>query len=54
MFAQGADGKWQAVPRVTFNDLTDIAFAGNEGVMVGLSGTILVSDDAGEKWQVVQ
>jgi photosystem II stability/assembly factor-like uncharacterized protein len=53
-FAQGADGKWQEASRSTFNDLTDIAFAGNEGVMVGLNGTILLSDNAGEKWQAVQ
>lgn len=54
MFIQDPDGKWRIAPRVTFNDLNDIAFSGDEGVMVGLSGTILVSDDAGEKWQVVQ
>jgi photosystem II stability/assembly factor-like uncharacterized protein len=53
-FVRGANGQWAEAPRVTFNDLTDIALAGNHAVMVGLNGTILLSDDAGEKWQAVQ
>jgi len=53
-FFQNAAGQWQEAHRDTFNDLTDIALEGNEGVMVGLNGTILVSNDAGEQWQVVQ
>ena len=53
-FVRSPDGKWTEAPRTTFNDLTDIALAGNRAVMVGLSGTILLSDDAGEKWQAVQ
>lgn len=53
-FVQSAGGQWSETPRTTFNDLTDIALAGNRAVMVGLNGTILLSDDAGEKWQVVQ
>jgi photosystem II stability/assembly factor-like uncharacterized protein len=53
-FVQSAGGQWKETPRTTFNDLTDIAVAGNRAVMVGLNGTILLSDDAGEKWQAVQ
>ncbi len=53
-FVQSAGGQWSEAQRTTFNDLTDIALAGNRAVMVGLNGTILLSDDAGEKWQVVQ
>lgn len=53
-FTQSAGGQWVEAPRATFNDLTDIALAGNQAVMVGLNGTILVSNDAGEKWQAVQ
>jgi photosystem II stability/assembly factor-like uncharacterized protein len=54
MFAQNAGGQWQETTRATFHDLTDMAFAGNQGVAVGLNGTILLTRDAGEQWQVVQ
>jgi photosystem II stability/assembly factor-like uncharacterized protein len=53
-FDQGADGQWQAVERTTFHDLNDMAFAGNLGVAVGLNGTILLTNNAGEQWQAVQ
>ena len=53
-FELSSAGQWVAGPRSTFNDLTDIALAGQRAVIVGLNGTILLSDDAGEKWQVVQ
>jgi photosystem II stability/assembly factor-like uncharacterized protein len=53
-FAEAVGGQWQEVTRTTFNDITDIALNGNQGVMVGLNGTILLTDDAGEKWQAVQ
>lgn len=54
MFVQNAGGQWQEAPRTTFHDLTDIAFLGNQGVAVGLNGTILLTQNAGEQWQVVQ
>jgi photosystem II stability/assembly factor-like uncharacterized protein len=54
MFAQSSGGQWKEVRRVTFHDLTDIAFAGDQGVAVGLNGTILLSQNAGEQWQAVQ
>lgn len=54
MFVMAPGGQWQAAPRATFQDLTDIAFAGNQGVAVGLNGTILLTENAGEQWQVVQ
>jgi photosystem II stability/assembly factor-like uncharacterized protein len=54
MFVQSAGGQWQETARTTFHDLTDIAFAGNEGVAVGLNGTILLTQNAGDQWQVVQ
>jgi photosystem II stability/assembly factor-like uncharacterized protein len=54
MFAQNAGGQWQETTRATFHDLTDMAFAGNQGVAVGLNGTILLTRNAGEQWQVVQ
>ena len=53
-FVRSAGGQWSEAQRTTFNDLTDMALAGTRAVMVGLNGTILLSDDAGEKWQVVQ
>ena len=54
MFDQSASGQWQKVGQVTFRDITDIAFVGNEGVAVGLNGTILLTNNAGEQWQAVQ
>jgi photosystem II stability/assembly factor-like uncharacterized protein len=54
MFVQNPGGQWQEAPRATFHDLTDMAFVGNEGVAVGLNGTILLTQNAGEQWQVVQ
>jgi len=54
MFVQNPGGQWQEAPRTTFHDLTDMAFAGNQGVAVGLNGTILLTQNAGEQWQVVQ
>ena len=54
VFTESPSGQWQEDQRNTFNDLTDIALAGNEGVMVGSNGTILITDDAGEKWQAAQ
>jgi photosystem II stability/assembly factor-like uncharacterized protein len=53
-FAETVGGQWQETTRTTFNDITDIALSGNQGVMVGLNGTILLSDNAGEKWQAAQ
>jgi photosystem II stability/assembly factor-like uncharacterized protein len=54
MFDQGAGGQWQEAARATFHDVTDIAFVGNQGVAVGLNGTILLTQNAGEQWQAVQ
>jgi photosystem II stability/assembly factor-like uncharacterized protein len=54
MFDQTINGAWQSAPRSSFHDITDIAFAGNVGVAVGLDGTILVTNNAGDQWQAVQ
>jgi photosystem II stability/assembly factor-like uncharacterized protein len=54
MFVRNPGGQWQEAPRTTFHDLTDIAFDGNQGVAVGLNGTILLTQNAGKQWQVVQ
>jgi photosystem II stability/assembly factor-like uncharacterized protein len=54
MLVQSPGGQWQVAPRTTFHDLTDMAFAGNQGVAVGLNGTILLTKNAGDQWQVVQ
>ncbi len=54
MFVQNPGGQWQEAPRTTFHDLTDMAFEGKQGVAVGLNGTILLTQNAGEQWQVVQ
>jgi photosystem II stability/assembly factor-like uncharacterized protein len=54
MFVQSAGGPWREAPRTTFHDLTDMAFAANQGVAVGLNGTILLTKNAGDQWQVVQ
>lgn len=48
-----AAGKW-VVYRPTFNDITDLAFLGKAGYAVGLNGTILRTDNAGEQWLVVK
>lgn len=54
MFDMNQAGMWQEAARKSFHDITDIAFAGNYGVAVGLDGTILLTENAGEKWQAVQ
>lgn len=54
MFEQAPGGQWKPSARTTFHDLTDLAFAGKLGVAVGLNGTILLTDNAGEQWQAVQ
>jgi photosystem II stability/assembly factor-like uncharacterized protein len=54
MFDQPINGPWKSADRTSFHDITDIAFAGNVGVAVGLDGTILVTDNAGDQWQAVQ
>jgi photosystem II stability/assembly factor-like uncharacterized protein len=53
LLEQDADGKW-AASRNTFNDITDMAFAGPIGYAVGLNGTILRTQNAGEQWQLVK
>ncbi len=54
MFVRNPGGQWQQAPQSTFHDVTDMAFLGNQGVAVGLNGTILLTQNAGEQWQVVQ
>jgi len=54
MFDKAQSGPWQAPDRTSFHDITDIAFNGNVGVAVGLDGTILVTQNAGDQWQAVQ
>jgi photosystem II stability/assembly factor-like uncharacterized protein len=54
MFDQASDGTWQSPDRTSFHDITDMAFDGNVGVAVGLNGTILVTQNAGDQWQAVQ
>jgi photosystem II stability/assembly factor-like uncharacterized protein len=46
------DDHWREV-RISFNDITDIAFAGNSGLAVGLGGTILQTTDGGKTWHSV-
>jgi photosystem II stability/assembly factor-like uncharacterized protein len=54
MFLSSQPGQWQSLDRTAFHDITDLAFAGNLGVAVGLNGTILLTNNAGEQWQAVQ
>ena len=54
MFNQPRSGQWQSVDRTAFHDITDLVFAGNLGVAVGLNGTILLTNNAGVQWQAVQ
>ncbi len=54
MFDQAPGGQWKPSDRATFHDLTDLAFVGQLGVAVGLNGTILLTNNAGEQWQAVQ
>jgi photosystem II stability/assembly factor-like uncharacterized protein len=53
LVSQDGAGKW-VFHRPTFNDITALAFSGNTGYAVGLNGTILRTDDAGEQWQAVK
>jgi photosystem II stability/assembly factor-like uncharacterized protein len=48
------DGHLTIAPRVVFNDLTDMAFAGKLGLAVGLDGTILRTADGGKEWHLVR
>lgn len=54
MFDRGTSGQWRTLERATFNDITDLMFVGKQGFAVGLNGTILRTENAGEQWQVVQ
>jgi photosystem II stability/assembly factor-like uncharacterized protein len=54
MFVLSPGHQWEEAPRITFHDLTDMAFAGDQGVAVGLNGTILLTRNAGDQWQAVQ
>jgi photosystem II stability/assembly factor-like uncharacterized protein len=54
MFSENVGGQFQEAARTTFHDLTDMVFAGNQGVAVGLSGTILLKQGTSEQWQAVQ
>jgi photosystem II stability/assembly factor-like uncharacterized protein len=54
MFMRNLDGQWHEAQQATFHDLTDMAFVGNQGVAVGLNGTILLTQNAGEEWRAVQ
>jgi photosystem II stability/assembly factor-like uncharacterized protein len=53
LLGQGAAGKW-VVHRPSFNDITALAFSGKMGYAVGLNGTIVQTDNAGEQWQAVK
>jgi photosystem II stability/assembly factor-like uncharacterized protein len=54
MFDSSQPGQWQSLDRTAFYDITDLTFAGNLGVAVGLNGTILLTNNAGVQWQAVQ
>jgi photosystem II stability/assembly factor-like uncharacterized protein len=53
MFDKAQGGQWQVLGRTAFHDLSDLAFAGDLGVAVGLNGTILLSSNAGAEWRAV-
>lgn len=53
LVAQGANGAW-VIHRPSFNDITALAFSGHMGYAVGLDGTIVRTDNAGEQWQAVK
>jgi photosystem II stability/assembly factor-like uncharacterized protein len=54
MFLSDQAGQWKSIDRTAFHDITDLTFAGNLGVAVGLNGTILLTNNAGDQWQAVQ
>jgi photosystem II stability/assembly factor-like uncharacterized protein len=54
MFLSEQAGQWKSIDRTAFHDITDLTFAGSLGVAVGLNGTILLTNNAGEQWQAVQ
>ncbi len=47
-------GKVVRTDTVTSNSLTSIAFSSNFGIAVGLSGTVMRSEDAGQNWTELQ
>jgi photosystem II stability/assembly factor-like uncharacterized protein len=47
-------GKVVRTDTVTSNSITSIAFSSNYGIAVGLSGTIMRSEDAGQNWSELQ
>ncbi len=53
LFRQQAGGEWSSM-RSRFDDITDMVFAGPIGYAVGLNGTILRTENAGEQWQLVK
>ncbi len=42
------------VANPTFNDISDLAIAGDVEVAVGLNGTVIFSEDSGAHWQTVR
>jgi photosystem II stability/assembly factor-like uncharacterized protein len=48
------DGRLTKLPRIMFNDVTDMAFAGKFGLAVGLNGTVLRTEDGGKEWHLVR
>jgi photosystem II stability/assembly factor-like uncharacterized protein len=53
VIGQGQAGQW-VIHRPSFNDITALAFSGKMGYAVGLNGTIVWTDNAGEQWQAVK
>jgi photosystem II stability/assembly factor-like uncharacterized protein len=52
LLERAGDDHWRDA-RISFDDITDIAFAGNLGLVVGLGGTILQTTDGGKTWHSV-
>jgi photosystem II stability/assembly factor-like uncharacterized protein len=52
LLEQTADGDWLTA-QISFGDITDIGFAGSNGIAVGLGGTILRTADDGKTWHSV-
>ena len=54
MTARIVDAKVIPTATVTSNSLTSVAFSANFGLAVGLSGTIVRSEDGGQNWTQLQ
>ena len=54
MTARVVDGKVIRTATVTSNSITSVAFSSSFGLAVGLSGTVMRTEDGGQNWTQLQ